>query len=345
MKSIIETVDSFINVNYSHINPDEDGVYRPKIKSFYKYLVNELNIPDNHEGVYKLKHLCPYEIFNSMNFFIRNSEKKKNIKKIATLDIYFTVIREYFKFLQKERIVNPEIILEISNWESDIHKRNKLVNDIAVKNGLIKKEEKEPFTPAEVCSLLTKCYDNIKLIDKSKLFNTKKDIGYTQYIASLILILIYETGIKYRVLSSLNVENVNIKEKYIQILNYNIPLSENFIQLLEDYLEFRNSMLSDSKNLFIPSSKSASPLSNEFVVNILRTTLQKFDTTGLAKARIIQLMELGIPSIFIKEWTSFTDVVIEDCKRYITNADNYNYINQQIFNAYTYLNKKGVYLC
>lgn len=336
-KNIRNTVDEFINAEYGYFNPDEDGTYRPKIFSFYNFLTDEMRLSSSQSEVDELEKIDLYAIEKSMDYYIEESKKKPNKKyhvtKISTLDNYFTVIRRYFKFLHKNKITNRNLILEFTRLENNIYELNEFINKVALRNNLIKKEVKEPYKPKIIESMLKACSKTIVETDELEMFRKKKDTGYKHFTSAIILKLIYYTGIKYRVIKTIDLKDVNINSCTIKLFKYEILIPKAFMDEIELYIKVRNTIANKKeKRLFVKSSFSATPYSNSYICDYLNKIVNKSNTTGLAKVRIIEMMERGIPEIVIKELTTFESAVLDDCKRYLSQDyfEDYSFINNQL---------------
>lgn len=336
--TIKESIDNYINERHSNILLDEDGTYRPKIYSFYAYLLDILRLENNRRGLHDLCKVKPNIIIDSMNYYINESRKHPNIKqhvyKISTLDNYFTVVREYFKHLHDNDYTNESILLEVAKWEDNLFLRNRIIDNVAYKNKLLRIKPMEPFSKEEIEELLLRCDETINNTTKEKLFSKKKHTDYKQFTSAIIIKLIYVTGIKYRVIKTIKYNDISVDSLYIKINNYKVPIPESFGEQLNKYKKFRE-LITDDYNIsfFVKSSKSSSPDSNSYVNEYLKK-INKDNTTGLAKCRLINLMEKGLPLIILKELTTFNNTIFNDCKRYINYNEDYNEINAIVYNKY-----------
>ncbi len=346
MGSIYKIKETFIFEKYGHINPEFDGVYSPKINSFVEFLIDRKNLMSNPKGVNGLLEIDDKDILESMRFYIiesrKNSSKKYWVERVNTLKRRVTVVREFFKYLQKEGHVNESIMIEIARWDDDKNYRDKFIKGISEEFKLIDNKEKPPYEDDELQCILDGCFKITQEIDEKEMFRKKKHTDYTQFVSALIIMLICETGIKYKVIGSIRREDVDFDNSIISIGRYSIPISKKLNEGLIKYVRIRDGIAQNEPKLFVKSERSNSPYVNSYVSSVMRRLTSEIcseeqtNTTGLAKNKIINLLTVGVPEIYIKEWTTFTDVVIEDCKRYVKTevGQEYDHINKYIHKAF-----------
>ncbi|WP_028595703.1 site-specific integrase [Paenibacillus assamensis] len=334
--SIQETMVAFLKYKISaRIN---DGTYKPKIDSFVKYLIVHKNIDERDDISTDLKAITYLDIRESMRFYIWTTRKgnSKEVTSKGNLGIYLTVVNEYFKFLQNNGIANEKLLAWFDLSESNKRSLESIINEVAHDEKLRDKSVMEPLSHDELRMLLRVCNHHINQFTVTKMFDGKKNTIYRSYVSSLICKLIFETGIKYRVIKTIKPEDFCVSTGRITLhKKYKIKLSKQLTYQLTKYLEVRMNVASEKldEELFVHFYDELDPGVNTYVGVFLRK-IGRNDTTGIGKTMIIKMMQNGIPEVIIKELTSYESSVIDDCKKRVQEyKEDYSLINELINNT------------
>ena len=204
------------------------------LKSFFDYLEIEKKYSSNTIEAYR----------NDLNVFSRFLTNQFDVNNINNTN--YSYVRSWIVDLVNKGISNRSINRKITSLNSyfkfilkiDLINENPLTNHKALKT---QKKIQLPFSENEMLSVLD--LDNF-------------EDNFTGARDRLIIDLFYTTGIRRIELIQLMVSDVNIINKHIKVLGKRnkeriIPLIDSTINILNNYLFYRDELKSDETFLFI----------------------------------------------------------------------------------------------
>lgn len=341
------------------ITEKPDGTYYPKIRAFERYLFHVKKISDNNQWLYVLSTLKPKDIEESMEFYIDESRRSPNsadhVRKRSVLENFRTVIYEYFKFLSTNDIKNIDLINTFDLWDDDPESFQKIIHRVAKKRDLTDSvKSSEPVSEDDFMFLYVTCDRFMERL--SNIDPVKDGLRYNKFVRALIVKLILFTGIKYEVLSSINVHDLDFKYNTICINEYVIHLPNNLRDQFFVYDKFRNIIItkcnSNGKlvqinNLFIcndgslgkPGSRTDMS-SNQFITGFLKSYIGRNDVIGLGKYVIIKMIEKGINQSVIQGFTGYKENIYNYCQNSINKQkskyDKSRYLDSKLRSIETF---------
>jgi len=228
---------------------------------FLDYLLLEKKYSPKTIVAYK-NDLESFQIYNSKEF---NQDKIYNA--------VYPQIRSWIVSLVNEKISNSTINRKISSLNSfykfllktgDI-KINPLIQHKALKT---KSTIQLPFSEVEISNVF-----NPKNFENS--FEGTRDF--------LILEILYTTGIRRQELIDLKIQNIDYSNKRIKVLGKRnkeryIPLIDSTIELLNEYIEFRNAKKNIKTNDFLFLTTKGKKIYDNLVYRITKKYFSEFST-------------------------------------------------------------------
>ncbi|MFC4305950.1 hypothetical protein [Cohnella boryungensis] len=253
-------------------------------------------------------------VIDSLKFYIQSSNGKVNA--ISTANRFVSVLVEYFQYaIEVQHISNKELYEEMNApIYSDRSFRSRINSWIS--NNLKDKESIRVFSEVEIIDLIKDCNETLGM-----LLNDDDDFD-KKFVPALILKLIIFTGIKYRIVPRLKVQSFNIRYGTIDINNFTIHLPYKLIDQLDKYLSIRNKK-SSSDFLFIKSNGEELSEKTSNTAYFLGSLTTRTDLTGIIKYAVVQMINKGINTSIISEFTGVGTTILEDCMK-ITNKDIFN---------------------
>lgn len=211
------------------------------------------------EKGYSKHTLTAYE--NDLQAFVNFLEK--NEIDVLIQEVSYTFIRQWIVELMEAGFENKTINRKISTLKSfykflqktDVIQKNPLDEHHSLK---VAKKVLVPFSQVEMESI-KEFYEETTYYDKIR------DV--------LIIELLYTTGMRRSELIGLKLSDVNIEGKQIKVLGKRnkeryIPLLDNTIVLVKQYLEHRKKLNSQEENLIL--TQKGSPLYDSLVYRIVK---------------------------------------------------------------------------
>ncbi|WP_256762465.1 hypothetical protein [Cohnella sp. WQ 127256] len=331
--NINDAIDSFLK----SINNDreKDRTYKSRVLSFMDYLIDEKDVDIRNDIYTDLESLSHLDIKQSMKYYISTSRlNPRKVNTIEALKLYVSVVQSFILFLADNGVPNDKLIAKFSLSETDKSSITSIIEEVSVEEKLREKMGKNPLTEEEqkrLKKLIAKCFNNSL---GPKILEGKRLSGYRSYLSSIIINIILETGVKYKVIKTITTDNINFETRTLLLHDkYSIPLSEELLVQLKRYLEIRDEVVSrrniNSNTLFIHPTDRSNPGINIYVTEFLRR-IGRTDTIGISKTKIIDFMVIGVPEILIKDITKFDKDVLSDCKKLVDYKEENSFINEYL---------------
>lgn len=303
------------------VSEKSKDVYSGKINCFYNFLVEKKGITDGSFQSY-LSSMRDIEILESLQDYIDKNE----LTKISVALHYISVVRRYFNFLYGLQIENNNLLRNFS-----LEKRhndsftNKLREFIKNNNRLTDIGTKSALTLDEVKLLLIECDQEIEDVLRDRqiaLFSNINKTTYNNIMSAVALKLIVFTGIKFNILNTIRIGDLNISHNTICINNFTIHLPDNLADQFENFLSIRKSILSESDVLFIKYEGDILGRSCSILSERLQQYIGRQDTTGITKFGVIEMIKKGVNQSILQEFTGVGMDIFKDCQRQVNGEKN-----------------------
>ncbi|MZP30887.1 hypothetical protein GTO91_14300 [Heliobacterium undosum] len=336
--TLLAAIDDFllkkgVDANGVYINTNQnDGVYYPKIKAFYDYLLEKRNLKDD-SWKDLLMEFKPKDIEESMVFYIDESRKHFNpafwVRKKGTLHNYVTVVTEFFKYLSSIDHKNQKLLYTFDLWEEDDEQFNKIIEKVCEGKDLIEKvETQEPILDEDFRLLCDVCDNDINRLALNEKRLLEDDKYYNKYVRALIIKLLLFTGARYSVLTNITIKDFNVQCNVLKINNYTVHLPNKLCSQLQKYYLVRKNINSDFDNLFVFRNGKLSNGSNQitspaFVVKFLIRHIGRDDIKGISKYTIIKMIKSNINQEIIQEFTQYKETIYYQCLGYVFKENDF----------------------
>lgn len=269
-------------------------------------------------------------IIESLKYYIRENK----VNSISTGNRFISVLVEFFQFIiDKEIIQNKELYEEMNSPIYSTRSFRARINSWISQN-LKDKESTVGFTQSEIVRLINDCNEilNMRMIN-DEAFDKK-------IVPALILKLIILTGVKYKVIRNLSLNELNLRYGIIKINRFIIHLPNSLIDQFEFYVSIRSEK-TVSDYLFIKSTGEQLPDKTGNTAYFLGSLTTRTDITGIIKFAIIEMIKKGVGESIIKEFTGVGKTIFEDCLD-IMNTDihkNRNaLLDSRVRETFSYIN-------
>lgn len=269
-------------------------------------------------------------IIGSLKYYIRENK----INSISTGNRFISVLVEFFQFIiDKEIIQNKELYAEMNSPIYSTKSFRARINSWISQN-LKDKESTVIFTQTEIVRLINDCDEilNMRMINDEE-FDKK-------IVPALILKLIILTGVKYKVIRNLSINDLNLRYGTIEINKYVIHMPISLIDQFELYVLIRSEKTA-SDYLFIQTTGEQLPDKTGNTAYFLGSLTTRTDLTGIIKFAIIEMINKGIGESIIKEFTGVGKTVFEDCLNIINkdiHKDRNVFLDSRVRELFSYNN-------
>ncbi|GIP17534.1 hypothetical protein J40TS1_31760 [Paenibacillus montaniterrae] len=241
-------------------------------------------------------------ILESLKFYI----KENKINSISTGSRFISVLVEFFQFIIDKKIIqNKELYEEMNSPIYSTRSFRARINSWISQN-LKDKEGSAIFSQSEIVRLIHDCNEILNM----RMMND--EVFEKKIVPALILKLVVLTGVKYKIVRSLSINDLNLRYGTIEINRYVIHLPHSLVDQFELYVSLRNEK-ANSDYLFIQLSGEQLPDKTGNTAYFLGSLTTRTDLTGIIKFAIVEMINKGIGESIIKEFTGVGKTIFEDC--------------------------------
>lgn len=312
-----ETIDLFLG----SISEKSVDVYAGKINYFYNFLVDIKGINDNSFQSY-LASMRVIEIIESLDNYV----VKNDVTKTTVALHYISVVRRYFHFLYNLGIENNNLLklfsLERNNIYSFSYKVQEVVNN---DKRLTAIDVKEALSFEEIQLLIIECDEEVDAVINNpqlSLDNTIPSNKYNNLMAAIMLKIMVFTGIKFKVLNTIKIVDLDIKYNTICINNFKIHLPDNLGDQIKFYLDNRKKIESETDLLFVKSDGKKFGRNSSIVAERMEGYIGRTDTTGITKFGVIEMIKKGVNQSILQEFTGVGNDIFKDCQKKVNGEKN-----------------------
>lgn len=307
----IDEIKEFLDMQKKENGEATTKTYKSKIYAFYEFVTLELRETD-------VTYICFLNVMDK-DTLLRSVEyyvKAGNLKSRAAVDVYFSVIGNFYKFLSKKYGKTNDYFQDsIKNQEfKDAFERK--IKELHLRDS----DTQEPIGREMAEKILKECDKLIDGIDVEKVL--RKDRGvYSSYISSLIVKLVLAYGLKNEAIRKLKIKDYNAQLNDLIINNYRVHLPDGLAMQMKKYKEIRERFLEkyqfESERLFFDDYDIEKELDNTKMYIVLKKVMGNMQAGGVAKYAIIQLLRDGIPAYIVSDFTSYKEDVLDYCQEQV----------------------------
>ena len=307
----VDEIKEFLDMQKKETGEATTKTYKSKIYAFYEFVSLELREMDVTYICF-LNVMDKDKLLQSVEYYV----KVGNLKSRAAVDIYFSVIGNFYKFLSKKYGKTNDYFQDsIKNQEfKDAFERK--IKELDLRDS----DTQEPIGREMAEKILKECDKLIDGIDIEKIL--RKDRGvYSSYISSLIVKLVLAYGLKNEAIRKLKIKDYNDQLNDLIINNYRVHLPDGLAMQMKKYKEIRKRFLEkyqfESERLFFDDYDIEKELDNTKMFIVLKKVMGNMQAGGVAKYAIIQLLREGIPAYIISDFTNYKEDVLDYCQEQV----------------------------
>ncbi len=307
----IDEIEEFLDKQKEENGEATTKTYRSKIYAFYEFVSLELRDTDA-SYLFFLNRMDKDKLLQSVEYYV----KAGNLKSRAAVDIYFSVLGNFYKYLSnkngktndyfQDNIKKEEFKIEFEKKIKELHLRDS--------------DTQEPIGREMAKKILEECDKLIDGIDIEKLLRKEKGV-YSNYISSLIIKLVLLYGMKNEAIRKLKIRDYNDQLNDLVINNYRVRLPDGLAMQMKKYKEIRTRFLKKyeikSERLFFDDYDIGKELDNTKMYIVLKKVMGNMQAGGVAKYAIIQLLREGIPAYIISDFTNYKEDVLDYCQEQV----------------------------
>lgn len=254
-------------------------------------------------------------LIDSLDWYI----KSKGIKSFGASNKFISCIKEYFVYIiDNEYIENQELIAEFGYpTYSEKSFRYKLNHYLADIENISKGDGSDIFDLDSIKALIIDCDKTMNDEYILSRVNTMQKY-YNKFRSALIIKLIVYTGVAYRILPTIGLNELEIKHCLITINDLTIHLPYNLTNQFSKYLDIRESLLDkhNKKSDYLFIGFECNNLSNKtpIVSSFLKDLTGRGDLNGIIKYSVTNMIKRGINQSIIMKFTSVGDTIYDWCQ-------------------------------
>lgn len=288
-----------------------------KLLSFFEYLYIKLGLKEDEKFLKEYFEIVnENDLIESLNYYI----VKNHVTAQITADNYISSITTFYEELYEKYGVTNEIFLNLE-MKKRLLKRTK-----GITTSLRKTESKDVASDEQYETLRIGLKDTMSHFEYEDIrqeltdYNNKSIKNTEQYYSLLSVItvnIVLEYAIKQISIARLLLSALNLREKYIKINDYKLPLNNDMIRLFNLYLPIRSFILQtfseNSEWLFVtaegqsclrPTKGGKGQINYDTFFKIVGDyTEGKKSLTPFANKRIIEMIRAGVDISTISELT------------------------------------------
>lgn len=252
--NFIDVIEAFLKAEKEKKGEGTTITYRRKIYVFHEFVTLELEANDVN-FIYVLTAMGLDRLLESITYY----QRVGNIKSRATIDVYFAVLGNFFKFVYEEY-----------GWKNDYFYDYEHINQFknAYENkikeiGLNASQQESPVEKNVAKEILNRCNQLIDDVRFEEILAKKKGV-YSNYISAIMIKLVLLYGLRNDVIRKLKIEDYNIELNKLTVNKFCVRLPDGLAMQMRKYMKIREAILAGNRNerLFFDDSNLNKELDN-----------------------------------------------------------------------------------
>ncbi|MCI8683213.1 MAG: hypothetical protein HFH50_09505 [Lachnospiraceae bacterium] len=260
----IHEIKEFLDVIKKEKGEATTNTYKSKIYAFFEFVSLELRELDV-TYIYFLNVMNKDKLLQSVEYYV----KAGNLKSRAAVDVYFSVLGIFYKFLSIKYGKTNDYFQDNIKKEEFKEAFERKIKEL----GLRESDTQEPIGREMAEKILEECDKIIDGIDIEKILSKEKGV-YSNYISSLITKLVLAYGLKNDAIRKLKIKDYNDQLYDLMINNYRVRLPDGLAMQMKKYKEIRKRFLEkykiESKRLFFDDYDIDKELDNTKMYIVLK---------------------------------------------------------------------------
>ncbi len=307
----IDEIKEFLDVQKKENGEGTANTYRSKIYAFYEFVSLELREADVTYICF-LNVMDKDKLLQSVEYYV----KAGNLKSRAAVDIYFSVLGNFYKFLSNKYGKSNDYFQDSIKKEEFKEAFERKIKELRLRDS----DTQEPIGREMAKKVLEECNKIIDGIDSKKILRKEKGV-YSNYISSLIVKLVLLYGLKNEAIRKLKIKDYNDQLNDLIINNCRVHLPDGLAMQMKKYKEVRKKFLEkyeiESERLFFDDYDVDKEIDNTKMFLVLKKVMGNMQAGGVAKYAIIQLLREGIPAYIISNFTNYKEDVLDYCQEQV----------------------------
>ena len=229
----LDEVKEFLNNQKKEKGEATANTYRSKIYAFYEFVSLELREVDA-TYIFFLNVMDKNKLLQSVEYYV----KAGNLKSRAAVDIYYTVLGNFYKFLSNKYGKTNDYFQDSIKKEEFKEAFESKIKQLRLRDS----DMQEPIGRETAEKVLEECNKLIDGIDIEKILRKEKGV-YSNYISSLIVKLVLIYGLKNEAIRKLKIKDYNDQLNDLIINNYRVRLPDGLAIQMKKYKEIRKRFL------------------------------------------------------------------------------------------------------
>ncbi|BCN29550.1 hypothetical protein [Anaeromicropila herbilytica] len=285
-----------------------------KIKEFNKFLCNEFNIENINEGidVYIFEEIDIDFIIRGLNCYI----EANNVSAQNTADTFVAAVYELLVHVEQKYGTKNNILSNIDKHKEFMEKtkevtsklRSTVSKDIATDDDFEKLVNCVDLFLEEHDDIESELSNEINLLISNR---RNKLWHYPNFISIIATKLLMVYGLKYNVIISLNVNEVDLENRNIIINGILLPINSDLVALLKIYMPIRKQLVTHYNNIhkkLLVSYITGGPYgSREYgkLYNLIIKNFKSFEAEVFASKKILEMLDNGLDTYLVSKLTGF----------------------------------------
>lgn len=321
--SINELVDEFIVSKEKDMKEKSIKNYRAKMSVFSSFINTKKLEANSLKAV-----LVGFDVDlmkESMDFY----KKNRNIHYDATMNLYVSVVKEFFTFLLNEKDIRNLIF-------ADTNKRNlfdEQINEKIKKMNLASAKDKEQLSDDEVTDVIQLCDKILKNVSDQKM---EDEEYYKQYLSAIAIKLTLYAGLKMNTLYKLCREAFVVEDNTVKINDYIIGIPYDLSRKINVLKQFQARKIEGCSNedfLFIDFNKKLIDTSNDLFA-LLKPVAGTTSSAKVASYSLINMIQKGINTNMLESMTGNKADILAYCQEQVndcfTEEDRSRYMSSKL---------------
>ena len=299
-----DTKEQFLNsCNDGNFYDSSLETYKRKVEVFFEFLTIDYGVNhNNYKAV--LRGIDDIAINKSIEFYV----KKYSISCKSTIDLYISVIKSYFDFINKNLDIRNDNFDSVNSYSIIKNSVNKKIKELEL---IVAKEQKSPITEHAFTMILTKCDEILNVYNLDYILSNKdkfQNHPMTLFTSAILTKLVMFTGIKNQVIDTIKLRDYDSEVNIITINNFSLHLPNGLGKQMKLYLEVRDNFVENKDTnyqLFIKKDGINIGTNYNDAFKILKEVLGSASAECVAKYTIMQMIKKGMNIYLIKKLTKF----------------------------------------
>jgi len=301
-----EVIKAFIDSLKNENNQTTLVIYQRKIDIFYEYVTVELKAHDiNYISV--LTAMDIDDFLNSAVYYV----KVGNIKSRATVDLYYSVLNAFYKFVSEQYGWRNDCFTDTAK----ITAFKKAYEGKIAELGLQKSRQEPAISDGMARNILHQCDQIINGVNMDEVVARKRG-SYSNYISAIIVKLVLLYGFRNDVIKKIEIGDYDKSLNKLVVNRYRVTLPDGLAVQMKEYVKIRERFLlyNHCEKLFFDDSNLEKDLDNTKMFLVLNRIVGNNQARAVAKHAIIRMLKNGVPSHVIMDFTGYKKEVLEYCQ-------------------------------